>query len=356
MFPRGRSAFGVCLLALSVAAGLPSQNVGAQPSATTPPQATMRGTAAKAHSATAGARETSVSLGQIVARQRETLSRLRTARGVAVWREDVFSTTAQSTPPLRLVYFAYTTTASVNLIVAWDGKTPVGRSKEQLDWSRVLAAYLVRDDTVYEITPGKATRGWVRAMPYNPAVHERNPLVRFSLDWLDDEPVTLADLYDTRESMAARPTVQAIGAADDERLRVVFSNPAFPSDALIYVVNPRKGYLNEYIVRQSGGRKIFETSIFVTRLPSGVWAPGKRTKWEYGADGRLVRRSEWYFHSLEVNQSFAPNEFSLAYFHLPKEAWPSRVQTNASDSERPAERATVTPRAVVPPRGAARNR
>jgi hypothetical protein len=278
-----------------------------------------------------------VTLAQIVARQRATLAQIHTARGVAVWREDSYSTS--SAPPLRLVHFAYTTTGSVNLVVAWDGRSPVGLGREKPDWQKVLAAYLVRDDVVYAVRPAPKSRGgWITGTPFNPAVHERNPIVAFHVDQLADEPVTLADLYATQSAMATQPAIEVVRSGNEEKFVITFTNPAAPGEQLRYLVNPQKGYLNEYIGRYSGGRKIFETSIVVGSTPQGQWIPARRTKYEYAADGRLVRRSEWYFHSLQVNCSVGPEEIGFGYFHLPPEAWPQKVQTNAPPTVTPSRR------------------
>ncbi len=273
---------------------------------------------------------TSVTLAQIIARQRETISQIRSASGVAVWREDVYTTSASSVPPLRLVHFAYSTTGSVNLIIPWDGKTPIGRLREKPDWSKVLAAYLVRDDVVYGIKPAQLSRdGWITATPYNPAVHDRNPLVAFRIEYLADERVTLADLYASQKEMETPPQIIPAQKGGNPRLWVIFSNPRTPGESLRYLVNPSKGYLTEYIGRFSGGRKIFETTIVLGKAGNTVWIPARRIKYEYQPNGTLQRRSEWYFHTLEVNSMLPPYELSFSYFHLPPEAWPQKIQTNA---------------------------
>jgi hypothetical protein len=273
---------------------------------------------------------TTITLAQVVARQRETLDQIHSARGVAVWREDNYTTRTSQVPPLRLVHFAYSSTASVNLILPWDGKTPVGHLREKPEWDKVLAAYLVRDDLVYAIKPApKNPNGWVKRTPYNPAVHERNPIVSFRIEQLADEPVTLADLYATQKAMEAPPQIVPTKEKDGPRLWVLFSNPGAPSESLRYLINPSKGYLAEYIGRFSGGRKIFETMIVLGKAGNQIWIPAHRIKYEYAADGSLARRSEWYFDSLQINQPLAPYELSFVYFHLPSEAWPQKVQTNA---------------------------
>lgn len=283
-----------------------------------------------AASAPSGWAATSVTLAQIVSRQRATIGQIRSARGVAVWNEVNYTTTTQSVSPLRLVYFAYATTASVNMVVAWNGRTPVGQGREKPDWSRVLAAFLIRDDTVFSIRPNTATKqGWITSTPYNPGVHERNPIVSFRLEQLCDEPVTLSDLYATQSGMASPARVYVGRDGGDEKLWVVFTNPHTPGEELLYRVNPQKGYLTEYICRRSRNRRYFETWVVIGKTGNGFWIPSRRVKYEYTMDGRVARASEWYLHSVEVNVPLAPHELSFAYFHLPPEAWPQKVQTNA---------------------------
>lgn len=279
--------------------------------------------------ASSGLRETSVTLAQIVSRQRATLSQIRTARGVAVWKEVLHTTTSQPAPPLRLIHFAYCSTASVNLIIAWDGQSPVGQLREKPDWNRVLAAFMVMDDKVYTIKPNASRKqGWISVAPYNPAVHERNPLVSFRIDQLADEPVTLSDLLATQNSMAVPPKVFAETSASGEKLWVVFSNPNLPGEELRYLINPSKGYLAEYVGRFSHQRKVHESFLNIGKTKQGLWIPARRRSFHYTTDGQLAYSSDWYFHSVEVNTALAPYELSFAYFHLPPDAWPQKVQTN----------------------------
>ncbi|MCX7625329.1 MAG: hypothetical protein N2Z21_03855 [Candidatus Sumerlaeaceae bacterium] len=274
-------------------------------------------------------KETSITLAQIVARQRATLSQIQTARGVAVWRELLYTTTSQSAPPLRLVHFAYCSTASVNLIFSWDGRSPVAQVREKPDWTKVLAAFLVADDKVYSIKPsGSRKQGWISVAPYNPAVHERNPLVSFRIELLADEPVTLADLFGTQNSMAAPPKVYLETTTGGEKLWVIFSNPNLPGEELRYLINPAKGYLAEYIGRFSQKRKIHESFLTIGKTKQGHWIPARRKSYDYTRDGTVTYFSDWYFHSVEVNTTLAPYELSFAYFHLPPEAWPQTIQTN----------------------------
>ncbi len=279
-------------------------------------------------------RSTTITLAQIVSRQRETLQKIRSARGVAVWREE--GSTTSGAPPLRLIYFAYSTTSSVNLITAWDGKSLIRREREKPDWNRVLAAYFIQGEQVYAINPREKTRrGWLTQTPYNPAVHERNPIVGFRIEQLADEPVSLADLWATHDQMAGEAKIERVADKSEEKYAITFINAQKPGEQLYYVVNATKGYLNEFIARYSNGRPLFVTTIAVGNTASGLWLPARRVKWEYGADGRLLRRSEWYFHTLDINVPLAPFELSFSYFHLPPEAVTRTIQTNAPAKENP---------------------
>lgn len=296
-------------------------------------------------------RETSVTLAQIVARQIGNYQRIRTARGQVVWREEVY-TSSTTAPPLRVIQFAFDTTGSVNLVLAWDGKSRLPRQKEKPDWSRVLAAFLVEGDNVYQIQPPAKDRApSISWTPFNPDVHGRNPLVRFHPALLGDETIALSDLARMQEQMRARISVAEIGNRVDPRIRVSFTNPERPSELLYYLINPQKGWLPEFIARYSGNRCLFQTSILIGKTPNGVWIPSRRTKVEYNLNGDVSRREEWYFLDLSVNERLPSQQISFAYFHLPPEAFPQRVQTNAPSSEMKASPSTnrALPRATAAP-------
>jgi hypothetical protein len=294
-------------------------------------------------------RETSVTLAQIVARQIGNYQRIRTARGQVVWREEIY-TTPTTAPPLRVIQFAFDTTGSVNLVLAWDGKSRLPRQKEKPDWSRVLAAFLVEGENVYQIRP--PTKDQIPSIswtPFNPDVHGRNPLVRFHPALLGDETIALADLARVQEQMRARISIAEIGSRADPRIRVSFTNPERPNELLYYLINPQKGWLPEFIGRYSGNRCLFQTSILIGKTANGVWIPSRRTKLEYNSNGEVSRREEWYYLDLSVNERLPAQQISFAYFHLPPEAFPQRVQTNAPSSEMKSSPSTqrALPRATA---------
>lgn len=280
-------------------------------------------------------RETSVTLPQIVARQTENFRKIINAKGEVIWREDMY-TTGTSAPPLRVISFAFEGNRSVNLIIPWDGVSPLPRRGEKLDWSKVLSAALVEGDIVRVVSLKRGANSPVtETVPFNPAVHERNPLIAFHPAMLGDDRVGLADLASAAARMTARPLVAEIGSGERTRIRVAFTNPSSPGDILYYIINPQKGWLAEDIGRLSGGRYLFRSRIVIGNTSDGVWIPARRMKEEFSADGKLLRREIWQYNSLSVNSGVARRELSMDFFHLPAESLPTTMQTN-SPSETPA--------------------
>jgi hypothetical protein len=298
---------------------------------------------------------TTITLEQIVARQEENYRRIRSGEGTVVWREQL-GTTASAVAPLRVILFAFEADRSVNLILPCKDPTRLPQLGEKIDWTSVLAACFVDRDAVYNITvPRGGGSPQVEPVPFNPAVHERNPLIAFHPRLLGDERVTLADLTALANKMATRPAITPIVRGDKKLLRIDFGNTSAPGELLYYVVNPAKGYMTEEIGRFARGRMVMETRIIIGQTKDNTWIPARREKSEYDAAGRPVRWEGWYYESLAINERLAPKTLSLGFFHLPASArirfTPAPVQTEANPppsggSPTPTPGASPTPPSV----------
>ncbi len=267
-------------------------------------------------------RSTSVTLAQVVQRQEDNYARMRTARGAVAWSEArLTSGTNQWKAASRALTFAFNTSGSVVLIVSWDPHEPFPKWDMKSEWSRVLAAALVEGERVFNISVPQGSKvPAVRIVPYNPAVHENNPLVAFHPRFLGDEKVRLKDLLSASSRLPVRPAIYEYDTPDGLRLRIDFSNPSDPRDFVYYIVNPQKGYLNEEIGQISGRQQLFRTRIVIGNTPDGIFVPARREKVILDDRGAPVASESWYYDSLALNEVLGTMEVSLAYFHLPKEA------------------------------------
>lgn len=267
-------------------------------------------------------RSTSVTLPQVVQRQEDNYTRMRTGSGAVSWSEATLTSgTNQWKAASRAITFAFNTSGSVVLIVSWDPHEPFPKWDMKGDWSRVLAAALVEGDRVFNISVPKGSKlPQVRIVPYNPAVHENNPLVSFHPRFLGDEKVRLKDMLAASSRLPVRPAIYEYDTPDGLRLRIDFSNPSDARDFVYYIVNPQKGYLNEEIGQISGRQQIFRTRIVIGSTRDGTFVPARREKVILDDRGAPVASESWYYDTLALNEPLAAMEVSLAYFHLPKEA------------------------------------
>ena len=261
-------------------------------------------------------RETSVTLAQIVARQDANFAPMRSARGGVVWRKDTLDTATQRWIPSSMaVIFSFETTHSVNVVLRHvDGRSfPIW---ENSAWKDVVAAAHVSGDEVYtaSIPPG-GTKPDVELAPFNPAVHENNPLIAFQPRMMGEERITLRQLLEAQDKFPTRPTVSRIETAEGARLVVEF----LPGDdsRMYYLINPEKGWLAEEIGRTVGKRHLFRTRMLIGKTGDGIWIPAKRERITYDNEGRSALREFWYYDLLESNVEMRPLELTLAFFRLP---------------------------------------
>lgn len=286
-----------------------------------------------------------MTVAQIVERQRESYARIRNAVGEAVWREERLTTGGAMERVSRVVFFALEGDDSVTLIQAWNEVPPLPSRSAPLNWREVLAAALVVSDTVYMIgLPEGGTSPTVMALPYNPAVHENNPLVAFHPRILGDERVRLSMLNAAAGDMARPPRVTEFTANGYALLRIEFSNPAHPRDLIYYIVNPARGYLTEEIGVIKNGRQRVRTQIVVGHTKDGTWVPARRHRQEFDQNGRLVSRETWYYWSLAVNEGIPRRALTFDVFHLPPDVAILRPGRPAL----PADRATTPPSPSTP--------
>ena len=260
--------------------------------------------------------ETSITLAQIVARQDANFAPMQSARGGVVWRKDTLDTATQRWIPSSMaVIFSFETTSSVNVVLRHvDGRPfPIW---ENSAWKDVVAAAHVSGDEVYTASiPQGATRPEVELTPYNPAVHENNPLIAFHPRMMGEERITLRQLLEAQDKFPTRPTVSRIETPEGPRLVVEF----LPGDdsKMYYLINPEKGWLAEEIGRTVGKRHLFRTRTLIGKTGDGIWIPAKRERITYDNEGRSILREFWYYDLLESNVKMRPLELTLAFFRLP---------------------------------------
>ena len=287
--------------------------------ATPAPAPTLSASAPAAPMATAptpAMQETSITLAQIVARQDANFAPMQSARGGVVWRKDTLDTATQRWIPSSMaVIFSFETTRSVNVVLRHvDGLPfPVW---ENSAWKDVVAAAHVSGDEVYTASiPQGTTQPQVELAPFNPAVHENNPLIAFHPRMMGEERITLRQLLEAQDRFPTRPTVSRIETPEGARLVVEF----LPGDnsKMYYLINPEKGWLAEEIGRTVGKRHLFRTRMLIGKTGDGIWIPAKRERITYDEEGRAFLREFWYYDLLESNVKMRPLELTLAFFRLP---------------------------------------
>lgn len=295
-------------------------NVHAQPTGTSPVAMPPPTPAVAAHSSDA---ESSITVQQIVARQEEDLNKIRNAQGTAVHAETRYHENGQAQPPTtQYLFFAYEGDRSVTLTMPQQAAQIYKSNQGQIPWKSVLSAFHVTGDAVYTIRQPEASASTtstlprVFAMPFNPAVHENNPLVRFHPRQISDEQMPLRDLARAIPGMVERPKVYDIVRDGKPFLKVDFANSKTPGDRLIYIIDPSRGYLPVEITHIRNSKPISKSQIIIGNTPGGNWIPARRERLTYNAAGKLASRQSWHYDYLAVNQNLAPKTLSLMYFNL----------------------------------------
>jgi|GEM_PF-2401453 hypothetical protein len=319
--PTAANSFGFLAVALFLFAPIEAWSQPITPSALpAPPRAAAPATPTPAvplaAAPTPDLRETSVTLAQIVERQDANFARMKSARGGVVWRKDTLDTATQRWVPSSMaVLFSFETTRSVNVVLRHvDGRPfPLW---ENSAWKDVVAAAHVSGDEVYTASqPEGASRPEVELTPFNPAVHENNPLIAFTPRMLGEERITLRQLLEAQDKFPTRPTVSRIETTQGPRLVIEF----LPGDGskMYYLINPEKGWLAEEIGRTVDKRHLFRTRMLIGKTGDGIWIPAKRERFTYDNENRAWLREFWYYDLLESNVEMRPLELTLAFFRLP---------------------------------------
>lgn len=280
---------------------------------------TMGGTAQQPQKTSAAPRvqyrETSVTLHQAVAAQEQNYNRMKTGQGTVVWQE----VTRNGPPAARVIYFAFEPERSVTLVLPQSEARAYAASQGKVDWSKALAAHLRVGDLVQRVSAGTTgTQPQVRTVPFNPAVHERNPLVAFHPRILADDVVALRDLAAALPGMKARPQMSQFMVDAQLMIRVDFLNPKAPGEELYYILDPAKAYLPVEIGRRSQGKLLALTKLVIGNTKDKTWVPARRDKTTYDTTGQVLSREHWYYQFLSLNEGIPPQATSLLFFQLPE--------------------------------------
>jgi hypothetical protein len=271
------------------------------------------------------ARQSSLTVQQIVARQEAHFGAIKNSQGIAVHSESKLNAQGQPTQTdTQYIYFAFAGDKSVTLAMPEAAAKVYGMSQGQVPWPQITAATLIDGDTVYSIhKPAasgntRATTGpTVIAVPYNPAVHENNPLVAFHPRQVGDEQLPLRELARAIPEMTQRPVVTDVAVNGRPLLQIDFANPGTPGEQLYYLIDPNRGYLPVKISRMSNGRPISVSDILLAPTPEGYWMPARRERVTYDAAGKPATRQSWHYEFVAVNKGLAPMALTLMYFNLP---------------------------------------
>lgn len=325
---------------IATAQATPSAKPVASPAAATPVIAPTQ----------AMARESSMTVRQIVARQEAHYAEAKNAQGIAVFTESQLDTNGLPTSQkVQYVYFALAGDKSVTLVMPEAAAKSYSSSEGVIPWPQVTAATLVSGDTVFSIQPpkdAKSTGPQVVAVPYNPAVHENNPLVAFHFRQIADEQMPLRELARAIPQMAQRPTVTEVPWNGKTFLRIDFANASTPGEHLYYLVDPEHDYLPVRIARVSNGRTLSVSNIKLAHTPQGYWMPARRERITYDAAGTPQTQQGWYYSFVTVNQGVAAKALSLMYFNLPlttQVLMATKAEAAGAPASAPAPAANATP-------------
>lgn len=303
--------------------------------------------------------ESSITVQQIVARQEAHYRTIKTAKGTVVWQERQLSSGAQTggIAPTRYIYFALGPDRSVTLVLPQDEARSYAANGGHPNWKKVLSAALVAGDSVQVIShPTSGTQPEVHAVPFNPAVHENNPLVAFHPRQLADERVALRELVALSSNMPTKPRVSEFRQGGANRLRIDFLNANAPGETLYYVINPDRGYLPIEIGRLSQGRLLSRSLITIGNTPDKTWIPARRETARFDTAGRQVSTESWYYEYLSVNEKLEPQTLSLLYFGLPNGTkvfgLPDQLRKNAAGPTPVSQAAQRSPATGVPVKAA----
>ena len=264
--------------------------------------------------------ETSLTLQQVVARQEAHYNTIKMAEGTVVWQDRRLSNDApvSSAPPTRVIHFAFAGGRAVTLVLPWDEAQSYALNQGKLNWSRVLSAALVTTDTVSVISmPTSGTLPEVHEVPFNPAVHDNNPLVAFHLRQVGDERIPLRELAAASARMPTKPRMSEFTQNGKLLIRIDFTNANSPDEDLYYIIDPIRGYIPMEIGHLSKGKYLSRSLIVIGQTADKTWIPARRTTTHWSAEGKQLTEESWYYEHLSVNEKLPPQTLSLLHFNLP---------------------------------------
>lgn len=267
-----------------------------------------------------GLKETSLTLQQVVARQEAYYKTIKTAQGTVVWQERALAASAAGAgvPATRVINFAFEGDRSVTLVLPQDEARNYAGPQGKINWSKLLSGAMIVGDAVAMITkPTSGTLPEVHTVPYNPAVHDNNPLIAFHPRQVGDETVPLRELAAASVKMPTKPRLWEFRQGNALLIRIDFTNAATPDELLYYIIDPSRGYLPLEIGRTSKGKFLSRSTIVIGQTPDKTWIPARRTTVRFNAGGGAVAEESWYYEYLSINEKLAPHTISLLFFKLP---------------------------------------
>lgn len=277
-------------------------------------------------------RPTSITVEQIVARQEAHYNLIKNIQGIAVHSETKYTPGGQpQTPESQTIYFAFEGDKSVTLAMPQAAARAYGQMQGEIPWEHVTAATLIHGDTVFNIRKSSdpnTTIPTVMAVPYNPAVHDNNPILNFHPRQIADEQLPLRELARGIPAMAQRPVVSEIIVNNRQLLRIDFANAARPGEHLYYLIDPHRGYLPVQISRVSNNKPLSVSNILLAPTPEGYWMPARRERITYTPDNQPATRQTWHYDHVAVNKGLAPMALTLMYFNLAQDTKVTVVPAN----------------------------
>ena len=286
--------------------------------------------------------EAPLTFAQVLSRQKANYDRMKQGRGHVVWTEEradpaaPAGAVARPRPGQRMVFFLFETTPerSVNLVLPMDAARSY-LAGGRIDWLKALSAVAIEGDRVSTVGYARGTSTpIVTIAPFNPAVHESNPLVAFHPRLLgDDKDLRLADLA------AAKPRLTEALSGGRRMIRIDAEKPGRPGEQASVTVDPAKACLPVEIVRTLDGRMASRATIVVGNTPDGTFIPARRTTERFDTAGRVVSRETWYYEDLSLNGPMPRLGATIAFFGLPDST--QVVTLGGQDGAKPSVRRTA---------------
>lgn len=300
------------------------------------------------------AKLSSLTVQQIVARRQDYLAQIQSSIGTVVWRETRAADPKTTAAPInieRVIFYGKSgMDDAVNLVMTREGAKEYGYSQGAIPWKEVLSATMIKGDWVYSIDPKKAeTSPQVIKLPYNPAVHENNPLVTFDPSQIGEERIPLRELAQSIPDMPTKPNVFDVVQNGQLYHRIEFVNANAPGEVFYYVVDPSKGFLTREIGRISNNKVLLKTNITIGQVPGGLSIPARKERKQYDSAGNLISSDSWFYESFEANGKIPPKMLSYMFFHLPESTKVTTVGGDAAHKKKSQPQASPAGGPMPPP-------